>query len=153
MNHSDSIFFDAGIFIGALLGGDGRYHEARPLVEAARNENLSVCTSTGILSEVYATLTWINAQPPHSPTEAANAVRLLVESPSEIKILPDNLYITFIMLELAEKHRLTARRRHAAIALKAGITKVFTYDINDWKVFEPDGLLISGPPSIRSNLS
>lgn len=30
------VLFDAGIFIGALLTGDPRHAEARPLVEAAR---------------------------------------------------------------------------------------------------------------------
>jgi predicted nucleic acid-binding protein len=30
------VLLDAGVFIGALLTGDSRYAEARPLVEAAR---------------------------------------------------------------------------------------------------------------------
>ena len=56
------------------------------------------------------------------------------------------------MLELAERHRLTARRihdaRHAATALVAGVGRVFTYDRDDWQVFLPDGIEIAGPPSI-----
>jgi predicted nucleic acid-binding protein len=32
--------FDAGVFIGALLTGDSRHTEARPLVEAARRGDL-----------------------------------------------------------------------------------------------------------------
>ena len=55
------------------------------------------------------------------------------------------------MLDLAKKYGLKARRthdaRHAAIALEAGITKVYTYDAGDWKAFEPGGLVIVGPPS------
>ncbi len=51
---SDSIFFDAGVFIGALLRGDSRHTEARPLVEAARTRNVRACTTSGVLSEVYA---------------------------------------------------------------------------------------------------
>jgi hypothetical protein len=35
MNH-DSVFLDAGLFIGALLSGDPRYPEAHLLVESAR---------------------------------------------------------------------------------------------------------------------
>ena len=54
-----SILFDAGMFIGALLGGDTRHAEARPFVECARKGTLDVCTTSGILSEVYAALTWI----------------------------------------------------------------------------------------------
>ena len=50
--------FDAGVFIGALLTGDARHAEARPLVEAARRGELLVCTTTGVLSDVYAALTW-----------------------------------------------------------------------------------------------
>ena len=95
------------MFIGALLQGDARHAEARPLVEAARAGHLNVCT-TGILSEVYGALTWIEAQPRHSPTEAANAVRLLEEEPSAIEILPDSLAAALKMLELAETHGLTA---------------------------------------------
>ena len=34
------VLFDAGIFIGALLKGDARHTEARPLVEAARRGEL-----------------------------------------------------------------------------------------------------------------
>src|SRR5216117_4006696 len=62
---------------------------SRPLVEAARRGVLSACATTGILSEVYAALTWQHAQPPHSPEQAAQAVRLLVEPPSTIRVLPE----------------------------------------------------------------
>jgi predicted nucleic acid-binding protein len=44
------VLFDAGIFIGALLTGDPRHSEARPLVEAARRGDMPACTTTGILS-------------------------------------------------------------------------------------------------------
>ena len=77
---SDTILFDAGLFIGALLRGDPRHAEAYPLVEAARRGDLAACTTAGILSEVYAALTWTKAMPPHSPQRAAQVVRLLVES-------------------------------------------------------------------------
>jgi predicted nucleic acid-binding protein len=60
---NDLILLDAGLFIAALLNGDSRHAEARPLVEAARTGDLASCTTMGILSEVYAALTWINAQP------------------------------------------------------------------------------------------
>lgn len=83
------VLFDAGVFIGALLAGDLRHAEARPLVEAARRGDILACTTTGILNEVYAALTWQMAQPPHDPGQAAVAVRLLVEPPSMIRILPE----------------------------------------------------------------
>jgi predicted nucleic acid-binding protein len=143
------VLFDAGVFIGALLAGDPRHGEARPLVEAARRGNLLACTTTGILSEVYAALTWHQALPPHDPEQAADAVRLLVESPSMIRVLPDSREAELRMLELAAKHQLRARRvhdaRHAAAALESGITSVFTYDAEDWESFEGDGLRIAGP--------
>ena len=154
MPKSDFILFDAGLFIGALLQGDPRHQEARPIVEAARAGNLPGCTTTSILSEVYAALTWVNAQPPHTPQEAAAAIRLLVEPPSEIIVLADSLDTSITMLLLAEKYELTARRvhdaRHAATALENGVKKVFTYDTSDWKIFTPEGLSISGPPSVLS---
>jgi len=156
MNPNNQVLFDAGLFIGALLADDMRHTEARPLVEAARRGELAVCTTTGILSEVYAALTWIQAQPRHSPEEAANAVRLLIEPPSAIEILSESLDATLKMLDLAKKHGLTARRihdaRHAAIALTAGITQIYTYDIEDWKHFSSEGLIISGPASVLSQL-
>ncbi len=49
-------FLDAGIFIGAILLGDPRHSEAYPLVEAARRGDFR--SSVGVLSEVYAALTW-----------------------------------------------------------------------------------------------
>lgn len=102
-----------------------------------------------ILSEVYAALTWQQAQPPHDPEQAAEAVRLLVEPPSMIRILPDGRDATLRMLELAATHQLRARRvhdaRHAAAAVVAGVRSVFTYDAEDWESFEGDGLSIAGP--------
>lgn len=150
------VLFDAGVFIGALLTGDARHAEARPLVEAARRGDMPACTTTGVLSEVYAALTWHQAQPPHDPEQAAEAVRLLVEPPSMIQILPDDRDVTLRMLELSAKHQLRARRvhdaRHAAAALVAGITSVFTYDAEDWESFEGDGLSIAGPATTLARL-
>src|SRR5918998_5466985 len=97
-------FFDAGVFIGALLAGDPRHLEARPLVEAARRGDVLACTTAGILSEVFAALTWQQAQPPHDPEQAAEAVRLLVEPPSMIRVLSDGREASLQMLELAAKH-------------------------------------------------
>jgi predicted nucleic acid-binding protein len=126
------VLFDAGVFIGALLTGDPRHAEARPLVEAARRGDMLVCTTTGILSEVYAALTWQQAQPPHDPQQTAEAVRLLVEPPSMIRILPDSQDVALRMLELASSHHLRARRvhdaRHDDAVINAGIRSVYTYD-------------------------
>ncbi len=144
-------FFDAGLFIGALLKGDARYAEARPLIEAARGGHILACTSPGVLSEVYAALTWAQATPPHSPKEAERAVALLVEAPSAIRVLGDGLEVALRALKMAAAHDLTARRihdaRHAATALEASVTAVYTYDVDDWKGFEDDGIRIAGPAS------
>jgi predicted nucleic acid-binding protein len=150
------VLFDAGVFIGALLSGDPRHAEARPLVEAARRGDMSACTTTGILSEVYAALTWQQAQPPHDPEQAAESVKLLVEPPSMIQVLPGSREAALRMLELAAKHQLRARRvhdaRHAAIAIVAGVTSVFTYDAEDWESFEEDGLRIAGPAATLTRM-
>lgn len=84
---SARVLIDAGMFIAALLKGDPRHAEARPLVEQVREGGLPACTTAGILSEVYGALTWEKAEPRHSPTDAAEAVRLLVEPPSAIVVL------------------------------------------------------------------
>jgi predicted nucleic acid-binding protein len=152
MNAEDLIFLDAGMFIGALLSGDTRHTEARPIIESARRGEILACTSIGVLAEVYAALTWIGAQPPQTPQVAAEAVRLLVAHPSAIQVLETTLDAGLKMLELAANHNLTARRvhdaRHAATALVAGIRQVYTYDIEDWQVFQSNGIAISGPPSV-----
>lgn len=144
------ILFDAGMFIGALLKGDPRHAEAYALVEAARRGELRGCTTVGILSEVYAALTWAQARPPHSAEEASEAVRLLIEEPSAIWVLNTDVEAGLKMLDLVAMHRLTARRthdaKHAATALTAGVTQVYTYDVTDWQVFQTDGLRIVGPP-------
>lgn len=101
------VLFDAGVLIGALLTGDPRHAEAR------RGDILG-CTTMGILSEVYAALTWQQAQPTHDPAQAAEAVRLLVERPSMIRILTDERDVTLRMLELSAKNQLRARRLHDA---------------------------------------
>ncbi|MBC8183081.1 type II toxin-antitoxin system VapC family toxin [candidate division KSB1 bacterium] len=157
MNRDKQILLDAGLFIGALLKGDARHQEARTIIEAARQGELTTCTTTSILSEVYAALTWINAQPPHSPSDAANAVRLLIELPSAIDILSDGFDVSLKMLELSEKYNLTARKvhdaRHAATAIINDIELIYTYDITDWRLFEPEGLIIAGPPSVMVNIN
>ena len=88
---------------------------------------------------------------------AAEAVRLLVEDPSAISVLPENQDVVLRALELASHHRLTARRvhdaRHAAAALVHGIASVYTYDVEDWRPFETDGLRIVGPPTALARLS
>ena len=55
---SGRVLMDAGMFIGALLTGDSRHAEARPLVEQARRGAVQAYTTAGILSEVYGALTW-----------------------------------------------------------------------------------------------
>lgn len=144
--------FDAGMFIGALLSGDARHGEARPLVEQARRGDILACTTTSILCEVYAALTWEKAQPRHSSAEAAEAVQLLVEPPSAIIVLDEGLDVALTALRLAKVHQLKARRvhdaRHAAAALVAGISSVYTYDFDDWRVFSGDGLRVVGPQSV-----
>jgi predicted nucleic acid-binding protein len=152
----EHVLLDAGVFIGALLHGDPRHQEARSLVEQARRGTISACTTPGILSEVYGALTWEKTQPRHPPAEAASAVRLLVEPPSAIKVIEENLEVTLRALELAANHNLTARRvhdaRHAAAALVAGIQKVYTYDVDDWLRFEADGLTVTGPESVIAQI-
>jgi predicted nucleic acid-binding protein len=149
---SQRVFLDAGVFIGALLKGDPRHQEARPLVERARRAELLACTTPGILSEVYGALTWKGARPPQSPAQAANAVRALIDFPSAIEVLEENRVVTLLALELAASHGLSARRvhdaRHAAAALNAGVQKVYTYDLDDWQKFQVDGLKIVGPESV-----
>ena len=151
------VLLDAGVFIGALLKKDPRHTEARPLVERVRQGELAACTTASILSEVYGALTWERAEPRHEPVEAAAAVRLLVEYPSAILVIGEGLEVAYKTLELAVKYGLTARRvhdaRHAAAGLIAGILSVYTYDLDDWKVFRTEGMRIAGPPSIQNLLS
>lgn len=153
----ERVLIDAGVFIGALLKGDLRHAEARPLVEQARRGELAACTTAAILSEVYGALTWEKAEPRHDSAEAAQAVRLLVEPPSAIVVLSEDLDVALKALALAAKHKLTARRvhdaRHAAAALNAGVVSVYTYDVDDWRVFAADGLRIVGPPTTMVRLS
>ena len=128
MTRSKWIFLDAGMFIGALLSGDLRHAEALPIVDAARQGDFAACTSVGVLSEVYAALTWVGAQPQHLPAIAAKAVRLLVQAPSKIIVLSTDQTARLKMLEMASKYQLTARRihdaRHAATALVVGVSQV-----------------------------
>ena len=152
MASGDPVFVDAGVFIGALLKDDSRHQESRPLVEAARRGEASWCTSAGVLAEVYGALTWVGAQPPQAPDIAAEAVRLLVAEPSAIRVLDTGRAASLRMFDLVARYALTGRRvhdaRHAATALEAGVRSVLTYDTDDWRVFEPEGIVIAGPPSV-----
>lgn len=144
MADGDAVLLDAGLFIGALMQGDPRHVEAREIVEQARRGQRIAYTTTSILCEVYAALTWEGAQPPQSPQVAAEAVRLLVDAPSSIRILHENEAVLARALAIAERHGLRARRihdaRHAAAAIIAGVKHVLTYDMDDWRHFEPEGV-------------
>jgi predicted nucleic acid-binding protein len=150
-------FIDAGIFIGAILLGDPRHSEAYPLVEAARRGEFRSCTSVGVLSEVYGALTWTGSVTPHTPADAARSVGELVQPPSAIEVLQDGLEVSLLHLQLAERHRLTARRihdaRHAATALYNNVSRVYTYDPADWRDFLAEGIVIAGPPSTLAALA
>lgn len=134
------------------MARDPRHQEARGLVELARKGSFRACTTTGVLSEVYAALTWQGAEPQTSPEVAANSVGLLINPPSAIEVLQEDLASSRLMLDMVRRHRLTARRvhdaRHAAAALCANIRLVYTYDLEDWQRFEADGLHIAGPASV-----
>jgi predicted nucleic acid-binding protein len=142
---------DAGLLIGAIARADTRFAEAYPIVVAAQRGDLAGCTTVGILSEVYAALTWAGAKPPPSHFDAAEAVTRLIEPPSAIVVLSDGLDAALQHLEIARTNGLTARRihdaRHAATALKNGIFNVLTYDPDDWLDFASEGIVIAGPPS------
>ncbi len=154
---SDMVFLDAGLFIGAIMLGDPRESEAYPIVESARKGEIRACTTVGVLSEVYAALTWVQAIKRHSPQEAQKVITRVIEEPSAILILADGLEASLLHLELAAKHSLTARRihdaRHAATALQNGITHVYTYDPLDWRDFVSDGIVLAGPPSTMARLA
>lgn len=145
----EEILLDAGLFIGALLKGDSRHVEAREIVEAARSGIIKAATTTGILCEVYAALTWHLATPPQLPSDASSAVQTIVEAPSQIRLLPDSRDAFVSTMRIAAKLNLTARRihdaRHAATAIQTGIEYVCTYDETDWSRFEPEGIAVVKP--------
>ena len=126
-------------------------------MEQARRGDLPARSTAGILTEVYGALTWERAQPRHDPGEAAQVVRLLVESPSDIMVLNKGLEVALRALELAVRHGLLARRihdaRHPAAALGAGACSVYTYDLDDWTAFETHGMTVIGPPTILAGRS
>ena len=72
--------------------------------------------------------------------------------PSNIRVLDTGRAAALKMLDLAKRYALTGRRvhdaRHAATALEDGVGSVFTYDVDDWRVFEPEGIVLAGPPSV-----
>jgi predicted nucleic acid-binding protein len=151
---SEFAFLDAGVLIGALSRGDPRHPEAFSIVESVRRGGIRACTSSGILSEVYAALTWQGACPCHEPGEAAKAVWSLMAPPSELVIADCGLDATRVMLDMAVAHGLRTRdihdARHAAVALTAGVSKVLTYDVKHWERFSSDGFEVVGPPSVLS---
>jgi predicted nucleic acid-binding protein len=148
---SEEILLDAGVFIGALLKGDSRHHEAKEIVEAARSGLVNATTTAGILCEVYGALTWHMSSPPQIPATAAAAVLAIINDPSQIGLLTDNLGAFQLAMSIAERCNLTARRihdaRHAATAIYNGVHFVCTYDEADWKLFEP-GITIVRPADL-----
>jgi predicted nucleic acid-binding protein len=152
---ADDILLDAGLFIGALLKNDPRHGEALPVVDAARSGRFPGVTTVGILSEVYAALTWEGAKPPQEPEMAAQAVLAIIAKPSQIRVLGETSDVLPRMLELAKELKLHARRihdaRHAATALVQGVGRVVTYDQGDWDKFTIYGMTVVMPVQLASN--
>lgn len=71
-------------------------------------------------------------------------------------MLQEGLEVIVRALDLAASHGLTARRvhdaRHASAALTAGILGVYTYDVDDWLLFEVDGLRVVGPETVLARI-
>jgi hypothetical protein len=80
------------------------------VVERARQGILPAYTTRGILSGVDGALIGEKTTPRHAPAKAAEAVRLLVEPPSAIGVLTDEIAMTLRTIALAAQHALTARR-------------------------------------------
>jgi predicted nucleic acid-binding protein len=123
-------FLDAGVLIGALLEEDSRHEEALTLVDSARRGEIAACTNTGVLSEIYAALTWIGGPRPHTPADAARVIAKLAGPPSAIRVLADGLDVALLHLRFAAAYDLTVRRihdaRYAATAMHHGVTRVYT---------------------------
>jgi predicted nucleic acid-binding protein len=149
------ILLDAGLFIGALLKNDPRHREALTVVDAARCGRFPGVTTIGILSEVYAALTWEGAKPQHEPAIAAQAILVIMTKPSRIRILGESYGVLPRMLELARDMKLHARRihdaRHAATALAHGVNRVVTYDQGDWDRFARHGMTVIIPRKLALN--
>ncbi len=152
---ADDILLDAGLFIGALLKNDPRHEEALTVVEAARSGRFPGVTTVGILSEVYAALTWEGAKPQQEPDIAAQAVLAIITKPSQIRVIGETTDVVPRMLELAKMLKLHARRihdaRHAATALVRGVGCVATYDQGDWDRFVCHGLTVITPAKLAMN--
>ena len=152
---ADEILIDAGLFIGALLKDDPRHEEALTVVQAARSGHLSGFTTVGILSEVYAALTWEGAKPPQESEIAAQAVLAILSKPSQIRVLAEIPSVLPLMLDLAKELKLHARRihdaRHAATALVHGVGRVVTYDQSDWARFANHGMTALTPAEVDLN--
>ncbi len=78
MSQKNKIFLDAGLIIGALVIEDLRHSESYSIIESARRGDICACTSVGILSEVYAALTWSKAETPYSPAAASASIKSLI---------------------------------------------------------------------------
>lgn len=48
----------------------------------------------------------------------------------------------------AESYRRVHDARHAATALVAGVARVYTYAVTDWRVFASNGIQVIGPESV-----
>ena len=88
------------------------------------------------------------------PDDVARQVRALVEPPSALLVLISGLEASLQMLELAGRHNLGPEHLHtardAATALAAGVSTVYTYDVEAWEPFLADGLHIGGPSSVMA---
>ncbi len=142
---------DGGVLAEALLPDAPNHTEAKALVDAVRSGAMAGCTTSGALGGLYARLARGGGA---SPDDVARQVRALVEPPSALLVLISGLEASLQMLELAGRHNLGPEHLHtardAATALAAGVSTVYTYDVEAWEPFLADGLHIGGPSSVMA---
>ena len=141
------VLFDASVIVPALVDQLVRHTACfETFVSYTAGSNTGVC-STHCLAECYAVLTALPLQQRITPDEASKLIRESVVARMEIVSLNQAEYLEAIANVSVRglSSGIIYDALHVAAAVKSSCSRIYTYNLEHFRLLCPPGMLLSAP--------
>ncbi len=150
MTSSEPYLLDTNVLVYAVDQASSHHIAASSLANKGFNGDIPVCVSPQILSEFFATLTNPKVvSTTREQSEVVSEMRKYFVSKRILKIYPTSETLR-VMLELLEKYPVSRQDVYdlqlVATMLSNGVTKICTYDANDFRKYK--GIEVLTPDTV-----
>ena len=131
---------DTSVLLASVLESHAHHPRARSVVDEVRRGDVVGYVSAHALAELYAVLTRIPVSPSIGPEAAHRMIRDNILGNFEVVALTAGDYRRLIE-ELPERSvagGATYDALHAACARKAGVDRIYTFNVSDFRRVAPD---------------